>query len=106
MVTTLVISVAWEVLYRGYLMWMLAPRIRAMFALIVAAAAYGVAHGYQNPKLFAGSLISALIFTTAYAVSHSLWWLVLIHAGLPMLMMTATVGAAGPPAAEADLAPS
>ncbi len=31
------------------------------------------------------SLISALVFTLAYAVSGSLWWLMILHTGLPLL---------------------
>jgi membrane protease YdiL (CAAX protease family) len=97
LVMGLVLGVAWELLYRGYLLWMLAPRLGTLSAVLIASAAYGAAHGYKGPKQFAGSLVSALVFTTAYALSHSLWWLMLIHSGLPILMMVATLGVGGPP---------
>jgi membrane protease YdiL (CAAX protease family) len=96
LVMGVVLGVAWELLYRGYLLWMLAPRLGTVAAVVIASAAYGAAHGYKGPKPFVGSLLSALIFTTAYALSHSLWWLMLIHAGLPILMMLAAVGVSGP----------
>ena len=89
-----VVGFAWELLYRGYLLWVLAPRLGIPLAVLLAAAAYGAAHGYKTPKQFAGSLASALVFTLADVVSHSLWWLMLVHAGLPVLLVLAGVGVA------------
>ncbi|MBB6253744.1 CPBP family intramembrane glutamic endopeptidase [Nitrospirillum iridis] len=81
---SLVIGTAWEILYRGYLLWMLIPLVGTVGAVAVAAAAYGMAHGFKGWKPFLGSLLSAVIFTTAYALTDSLWWLILIHVGLPL----------------------
>lgn len=81
---TLVIGTAWEVLFRGYLLWSLGGWIGIWPAVVVAAAAYGAAHGYKNRNQFIGSLVSALAFTTGYALTHSLWWLILIHTALPL----------------------
>ncbi|HEX3365488.1 CPBP family intramembrane glutamic endopeptidase [Phenylobacterium sp.] len=86
-IMSLLIGFSWEVLYRGYLLWALSPSLGTPLAVLVAAAAYGVAHGYKDVKQFAGSLVSALIFTLAYVATHSLWWLMVIHAGLPFLML-------------------
>lgn len=96
---TLLAAFAWEVLYRGYLMWALSPHIGRPLAVLVAAGAYGVAHGYKDAKQLIGSLVSALIFTLAYVLTRSLWWLMVVHAGLPLLMLLAR-GARPPPAAE------
>jgi membrane protease YdiL (CAAX protease family) len=81
-----VAGVAWEVLFRGYLLWALTPRVGIVGAVFVASVAYGVAHGYKSPRQFTSSLVSALLFTIAYALTHSLWWLMLIHGGLPVMV--------------------
>jgi membrane protease YdiL (CAAX protease family) len=69
----------WELLYRGFLIWFLVPRIGMVGATCVAALAYGAAHGYKTRGQFAGSMISAFAFTIAFVLSGSLWWLMLIH---------------------------
>lgn len=81
----LVIGAGWELLYRGYLMWALEPLIGTPLAVALAATAYGVAHGYRGPKMFAGSLVSALLFTLAFVWTRSLWWLMAIHIALPLV---------------------
>jgi membrane protease YdiL (CAAX protease family) len=77
-------TVAWEILYRGFLLLVLAPGTGLPVAVAVSALAYGIAHGYKNPKQLIASIVSAFVFTIAYAATHSLWWLMLIHAGLPL----------------------
>ena len=79
------VGVSWEVLYRGYLMWSLRPELGTLGAIALASASYGLAHGVKSWKSLVASLISALVFTLAYAVSGSLWWLMILHAGLPLL---------------------
>lgn len=81
---SLVIGTGWEILFRGYLLWSLGPVVGIWPAVAVAAAAYGLAHGYRSPGQMAGSLVSALAFTSAYTLTHSLWWLMLIHTVLPL----------------------
>lgn len=85
LVFTLVIGSGWELLYRGYLLWVLEPRIGTIAAVILAAAAYGVAHGYKDARMFAGSLVAAFVFMIGYALTRSLWWLMLLHTGLPLI---------------------
>jgi membrane protease YdiL (CAAX protease family) len=80
-----VVGCSWEVLFRGYLLWALQPHIGLVFSVLLAAAAYGVAHGFKNTRIFLGSVLSALIFTVAYAATGSLWWLMLVHCGLPLI---------------------
>ena len=82
---SLVIGAAWEVLFRGYLIWVLEPRLTTFGAVTAAAAAYGLAHGYKTPRQFFGSLLAALLFTIAYILTRSLWWLMLIHTGAPLI---------------------
>lgn len=69
----------WELLYRGFLIWFLVPRIGMVGAICLAALTYGVAHGYKTRGQFVGSIISAFAFTIAFVLSGSLWWLMLIH---------------------------
>ena len=82
---SLINGCSWELQFRGYLLWFLQPRIGLLLAVLLAAAAYGVAHGYRNSRMFVGGLVSALIFTAAYAATRSLWWLMIVHSGLPLL---------------------
>jgi membrane protease YdiL (CAAX protease family) len=89
LVMSVVLGAGWELLYRGYLLWWLEPRVGMAGAILVAAAAYGVGHGFTNIRQFAGSLLAALVFTVAYAATQSLWWLMLIHVGLPLLAAAA-----------------
>jgi len=79
-----IMTAGWEVLYRGFLLLFLTPMTGLLPAIAASALAYGIGHGYQNPKQLIGSVVSAFVFTIAYAWTHSLWWLILIHAGLPL----------------------
>jgi membrane protease YdiL (CAAX protease family) len=81
----LTVGCGWEVLYRGYLLWILAPWIGTLGAVAAASAAYGLAHGVADWRRTVGSLVAAALFTTGYAITRSLWWLMLLHTGLPIL---------------------
>ncbi|SHN07091.1 CAAX protease self-immunity [Duganella sacchari] len=74
----------WELLYRGFLLLALKPYIGVWGAVALSGLAYGAAHGYKNPKQFALSIVMALAFAVAYALSGSLWWLMVIHIVLPL----------------------
>jgi membrane protease YdiL (CAAX protease family) len=68
-----------ELLYRGFLMWFLAPRGLAV-AVIGSSLIFGLGHAYQGGR---GMLVTAgvgLAFALAYAATASLWWLMLAHA--------------------------
>ena len=79
-----IMTAGWEVLYRGFLLLVLTPVMGLVPAIVVSALAYGIGHGYHNPKQLIGSVVSAFVFTIAYAATHSLWWLIVLHAGLPL----------------------
>ncbi len=81
----IVVCAAWEVLYRGFLLWFLTPHTGLPGAVILSATAYALAHGYTGVRRFAASLVSALLFTVAYAITQNLWWLILLHMGFPIL---------------------
>lgn len=86
----LCVGFGWEALYRGFLLFYLRPLIGTVAAVAVAASAYGLAHGVRQPRRLAGSLAAALAFTIAYALTDSLWWLAVLHAGLPLTMLVRT----------------
>ena len=86
---TLVIGFAWELLYRAYLLWWLEPLVGVPAAVVVAAVAYALAHGWEGWRALLGGLFSALLFTACYALTGSLWWLVAIHVALPLVALLA-----------------
>ena len=49
--------------------------------------AYGAAHGYKNPRQFAGSIAASFAFAIGYALTGSLWWLIVLHAAAPVTML-------------------
>lgn len=79
---TLMVGCGAEILFRGFLLWAFAPFVGLSGAVVVAALAYGFGHGSTSRKQLAGSVVSAFLFTAAYAASGSLWWLMLVHTGL------------------------
>jgi len=97
-------GMSWELLYRGFLLWTLVPHIGLIASVAVATVAYGLAHGYKNMRQLVVSLVTALVFTLAFALSKSLWWLILIHITLPLLGLLAHWrGVKGPPSDPASL---
>lgn len=86
-------TAGWEILYRGFILLLLTPSTGLPIAIAISALAYGVAHGYKSPKQLTASIISAFVFTIAYAWTHSLWWLIVIHAGLPLSAVPAALRA-------------
>jgi membrane protease YdiL (CAAX protease family) len=79
MLVALMVGAGWEVLYRGFLLWLLSPLVGVVGAVCIAALAYGLAHGYKSRRQLVGSIVSAFAFTIAFAFTHSLWWLMLLH---------------------------
>lgn len=85
----LAVGFGWEVLYRGFLLFYLPPHIGFAAAVVASAVAYGAAHGFKSPGQFAGSIIAAFAFTLGYVLTQNLWWLMLLHAGLPLIGLLA-----------------
>ncbi|WP_402718856.1 CPBP family intramembrane glutamic endopeptidase [Janthinobacterium rivuli] len=86
-------SAGWEILYRGFVLLVLTPSTGLPIAIAASALAYGIGHGYKNPKQLIASIVSAFVFTIAYALTHSLWWLIVIHVGLPLISVPAVLRA-------------
>lgn len=68
-----------EILFRGFLVWCFAPLAGTVVAVILAALIYAIAHGAKDWKGWLATIISALAFTGAFALTVSLWWLMAIH---------------------------
>jgi membrane protease YdiL (CAAX protease family) len=94
-VLSIAVGGGWEILYRGFLLHYLPSTTGLFGAIILAAVAYGAAHGYKNAKQFVGSIVSALIFTIAYVLTTNLWWLMLIHIGVMLLGAIASKALSG-----------
>lgn len=82
-VLSLFLGAGWELLYRGFLLLALTPYVGTWGAVAISGLTYGSAHGYKSPQQFGISVLSALLFATGYALSGSLWWLMVIHIALP-----------------------
>jgi hypothetical protein len=65
--------------FRGFLLWGLVPIAGIAGAVVIAATAYGIGHGSRSWERVLVSSLTAYAFTIAYAVTHSLWWLMLLH---------------------------
>jgi membrane protease YdiL (CAAX protease family) len=84
----LCVGIGWELLFRGFLMLVLPPVTGTVGAIMLSALAYGAGHAYKNLRLLIGSIVSALLFTIAYVLTKSLWWLMLLHTGLALNMLS------------------
>jgi len=89
-VFTIMAGFGWEVLYRGFLLFWLSPMIGLAPAVAASSTAYGLCHGYKTMTQTVGSLVSSLLFTTGYATTGNLWWLIILHIALPLLSVLAT----------------
>lgn len=88
-VTMVGMTTVWEILFRGYLLLVLAPWIGLPIAVVLAAVSYGAGHGFESVKQFMGSIVAAFAFTIGYALTGSLWWLIVLHAAAPVAMFFA-----------------
>jgi membrane protease YdiL (CAAX protease family) len=79
LVLGVVLGAGWEILYRGFLLLVLTPFTGTAGAVVLSALAYGAGHGFDTRKQFVGSMVAAFLFTIAYALTHSLWWLIVLH---------------------------
>ena len=106
LVVAVVGSIFEELLCRGFLIWFFMPFAGLWGAVVISSVLFGINHIYQG---WSGTLISGLIglkFGIGYALTHSLWWLMLAHimlnvvGGLRARYLTRKLKAAQPPAPE------
>ncbi|HEY4115580.1 MAG TPA: CPBP family intramembrane glutamic endopeptidase [Rhizomicrobium sp.] len=69
-----------ELLYRGFLIWFLAPSVGLPGAAIVSSVIFGLAHAYQGWRGVVVTAAVGLSLAIMYLATKSLWWLMLAHA--------------------------
>jgi membrane protease YdiL (CAAX protease family) len=75
----LVGSVTEEILYRGFLFWFLTPLAGLSGAVLISSIAFGLGHIYQGWMGVVRTSCIGLAFGVAYALTGSLWWLMVVH---------------------------
>ena len=69
-----------ELVYRGFALWYLSPRVGLVGALTLSSVAFGAGHLYQGWRGFVLTTLLGLSFGLLYIGSSSLWWLMAAHA--------------------------
>ena len=69
-----------ELLYRGFLLWFLAPYLTIWGAVALSTAVFALGHIYQGWKGLPRAGGIGLLFAIGYVFSFSLWWLIALHA--------------------------
>ena len=73
-------SICEELLYRGFLIGVLTPRLGMAGAVLSSAVLFGLGHAYQGWIGVARTTVIGCAFGVAFAQTHSLWWLLIAHA--------------------------
>jgi hypothetical protein len=68
-----------ELLYRGFLFWALTPLTGLWGAVALSSILFGLAHIYQGWSGVLRTGLIGLAYAIGYALTHSLWWLMLLH---------------------------
>ena len=74
-----------ELLCRGFLMWFFAPFAGLWCAAALSSLLFGIGHAYQGWRGILRTTLIGLAFATAYALTHSLWWLMVAHIAFNLL---------------------
>ena len=81
----LITGFAWEVLYRGALLYYFTPFMSVPVAMLLAAAVYTLTHGAKSLKAYAGTFVMALAFLAFFVVSENLWGPIILHIAAPLV---------------------
>ncbi len=68
-----------ELLFRGFLIWFFTPFAGLWGAVLISSLIFGLGHVYQGWLGLPRTGLIGLAFGIAYALTHSLWWLMLAH---------------------------
>lgn len=68
-----------ELLFRGFLLWVLQPLVGLWMAVALSALLFGVAHAYQGTAGIIRTGIAGLAFTAIVLVTRSLWPAIVLH---------------------------
>ncbi len=80
MVLSLTAGVCEEIVYRGYLIWLLAALGGLWLAVPGSAVLFALAHLYQGPRSIGGILAVGLVAAGLYLLTGALWVPMLLHA--------------------------
>jgi len=94
-----------ELVYRGYMMWLLAQFAPMWVALGGSALAFGIAHSYQGLGGFAKTAAVGLGLGGLYWLSGSLWVPMILHASFDVLQGRMLYDVIRRPAGEAAAVP-
>ena len=81
-VMVLVASPYEELLFRGFLIWFFANFAGLWGGVLLSSFLFGLGHAYQGWRGILRTGATGLAFGIAYALTHSLWWLMVAHAVL------------------------
>ena len=85
-VLSLAAGIGEEVVYRGYLLAVLAPVFDGPWtAALVSSMAFAVLHAYQGPVGLVRSGLLGFLFAAAFIVHGSLWPVMGVHAGVDLV---------------------
>jgi membrane protease YdiL (CAAX protease family) len=73
-----------EIFYRGFLIWFFAPIGGVAGAIVISALIFGAGHAYQGLPGVARTTFVGLIFGAGFALTGSLWWLIILHAAIDL----------------------
>jgi membrane protease YdiL (CAAX protease family) len=68
-----------ELLFRGFLIWFFTSFVGLWGAVLLSSAIFGLGHAYQGWRGILRTGLIGLGFGIAYALTQSLWWLMLAH---------------------------
>lgn len=69
-----------ELLFRGFLIWVLQPLVGPWLAALLSALLFGAAHAYQGPAGVVRTGLFGLVFTAIVLLTRSLWPAIVLHA--------------------------
>ncbi len=73
-----------EILFRGYLTWYLGAAMGRWPAMLVGAALFGLAHGYQGAKATLKTGLGGMVLGALYLATGSLFWPMALHAAMDL----------------------
>jgi|SRR5271155_3354542 len=68
-----------ELLFRGFLIWFFANFAGLWSAVLLSSLLFGLGHAYQGWRGILRTTLIGLGFGSAYALTQSLWWLMVAH---------------------------
>ena len=79
------ISAAWEIIYRGALMFYFTPYLGVIMSMVAAASFYTFVHRAKSSKEYIETFLMAIFFLGLFVVSDSLWGPIALHCMVPMI---------------------